>query len=235
VFRDGAGGVRTLTLAPQPVSFGPRRRVARMQDGVWLIGFDDFEPGAAQWLFGALSAVPEDAPVVVDLRQNLGGRISEVERALGCFLEPGSLIARMRLRNGVGRASAVRADCPRPVAGPVAVLIGRRSRSGAEMFAAAVQEWRRGTLVGGRTAGALLASLRYTLPDGGRLTLSEADFVTGAGRRVDHVGVTPDVAAQTAQADRRAGRDPELAAAVRLLTRQRASEPLSARAPETQP
>lgn len=82
------------------------------------------------------------------------------------------------------------------------------------MFAAAVQEAGRGAVIGDRTAGALLSSLQHPLPDGGRLTLSEADFVTAMGNRIERYGLQPDVVASVTQTDRRAGRDPGLQAAL---------------------
>lgn len=233
-FRDGSGRPVVLVLTPQLAEPRSRREVVRRADGVWMIRLDDFEPGAADWLSEELRAVPPGAPVVLDLRGNTGGRITEVERSLGCFLPPGELVASLRPRTGPQRTSVVRAGCAAPASGPLAVLIGRRSRSGAEMFAAAVQERRRGALVGGRTAGALLSSLRHPLPDGGLLSLSEADFVTAGGRRVERVGVAPDVTAGVSQADRRAGRDPALATAAALLRpRQSAAEQVSAPPLET--
>ena len=57
------------------------------------------------------------------------------------------------------------------------------------------------------------------LPDGGRLTLSRADFVTSGGVRLEKRGVTPDVEAAVTREDRREGRDPALEAAISLLSR----------------
>lgn len=234
-FRDGAGAARALIVAPRSGLQPQERRPLVQRNGVWVIAFDSFDEGTAEWLFGQVEAARPGAPLVVDLRDNVGGRIVEVERALGCFLPRRTVVARMQSRRGRQRVSEVIGGCPRPVSGPVAVLIGRRSRSGAEMFAAALQEQGRAVTVGSRTAGALLSSLRYDLPDGGRLTLSEADFVTAGGRRIERVGVVPDVEAVATQADRRAGRDPALDVAAAALTRQAADVGVRSPAPEGSP
>jgi len=233
VFRDVGGATRTLTIAPRTASPGPERYPVRRVGDAYVLAFDNFDPGAADWLYEQLRAVPDGAPLVVDLRGNGGGRVVEVERALGCFLPRGARVAEMRTRRGRPRVSTVLGACPAGVDGPVAVLVGRRSRSGAEMFAAALQEAGRATVVGGRTAGALLSSLQYPLPDGGRLTLSEADFVTARGNRIERFGLPPDLAVEVTQADRRAGRDPALDAAVALVARQAAARPLRSAGPET--
>ncbi len=233
VFVDPAGRRRTLSISPRTASPPDERRaLARAAGDVWLIGFDSFDPGTADWLFGQLRRLPAGASLVVDLRGNVGGRIVEVERTLGCFLPAGARIAEMRGRQGRRVTASVLSGCPRVATGPVAVLVGRRSRSGAEMFAAALQEAGRAQVVGARTAGALLSSLQHPLPDGGRLTLSEADFVTAGGNRIERYGLAPDVAADISQADRRAGRDPTLDAAAALLVREAESAAVRGRAAE---
>jgi phytoene dehydrogenase-like protein len=57
----------------------------------------------------------------------------------------------------------------------------------------------------------------YPLPDGGRLQLSREDYVAPKGRRIEGTGVEPDLTVTRTLADLRAGRDPELEAAVRVL------------------
>ena len=74
----------------------------------------------------------------------------------------------------------------------------------------------------------LLIAQETNLPDGGRLTLSRADFVTSGGVRLEKRGVTPDIAAPRTVAQRRAGDDPTLEAAIAALRaeeRARASTP----------
>ena len=63
----------------------------------------------------------------------------------------------------------------------------------------------------------MLISQETRLPDGGRLTLSRADFVTSGGVRLEKQGVTPDLSATMTREDRRAGRDPALEAAIAAL------------------
>ena len=79
-------------------------------------------------------------------------------------------------------------------------------------------------IVGAPTAGAVLISQETRLPDGGRLTLSRADFVTSGGVRLEKHGVTPDVAAPGTVPERRAGRDQALEAAVAALAAPRAEQ-----------
>jgi carboxyl-terminal processing protease len=97
------------------------------------------------------------------------------------------------------------------------VLVDAQSRSAAELTPAALQEARRAVIVGTPTAGAVLISQETRLADGGRLTLSRADFVTSGGVRLEKRGVIPDVVAGRSAEDGQGGRDPVLDAAVAAL------------------
>ena len=121
-------------------------------------------------------------------------------------------------------------DLEEPVGNDVAVLVDGNSRSAAELTPAALQEARRAVVVGAPTAGAVLISQETRLPDGGRLSLSRADFVTSGGIRLEKRGVTPDVAAPLTLEDRRAGRDPGLEAAVAALAGPRADRAMALQA-----
>ena len=90
-----------------------------------------------------------------------------------------------------------------------------------------VHTWLPDAHVQAPTAGSVLISQETRLPDGGRLSLSRADFVTSGGVRLEKRGVTPDVAAPVTLEDRLAGRDPGLDAALAALAEPR-SQPAMA-------
>lgn len=77
--------------------------------------------------------------------------------------------------------------------GPVFVLIDRHTASAAEPLAAFLKESGRATIVGQRSAGAMLSSDVRALPDGWLLRLPTADYRTADGDRIEGIGVAPDV------------------------------------------
>jgi carboxyl-terminal processing protease len=113
----------------------------------------------------------------------------------------------------------------------VALLVDQYSRSAAELTPAALQEAGRAVVVGEHTGGSVLISQDTRLPDGGRLTLSRADYITAGGVRLEKRGVTPDVIVARTLEDRRAGRDPMLDAALEALNRQELARAASAGTP----
>ena len=235
VFIDEDDARHPLDLIPVVMEPQPAFIADRSRPGLVVLTIDGFEPGLGRWMGAELAGLPSDTGVIIDLRGNPGGRLLEAEAVLSCFLPRNRTWATRTLRSGrqiVMRTGGGCGDLDDPVANPVAVLVDGDSRSAAELTPAALQEAGRALVVGVRTAGAVLVSQESRLPDGGRLTLSRADFVTSGGVRLEKRGVTPDREAPLTREDRRAGRDPTLDEAIRLLAGQAVSDTaLAASAP----
>ncbi|MBA3050666.1 MAG: peptidase S41 [Alphaproteobacteria bacterium] len=229
---DDEGVPRPLTLTPRMMDPTPAFVADRSRPGVLVLTVDGFEAGLGRWMGEQLAGLAPETDVVIDLRGNPGGRLMEADAVLSCFLPRDRLWAartgrsgrRVELRTGGGCG-----DLAGPVGNEVAVLVDANSRSAAELTPAALQEARRAVVVGAPTAGAVLISQETRLPDGGRLSLSRADFVTSGGVRLEKRGVTPDLAAPLTLEDRRAGRDPGLEAAVAALAGTQAEAAMAVR------
>jgi len=233
---DDEGVPRPLTLTPRMMDPTPAFVADRSRPGVLVLTVDGFEAGLGRWMGEQLAGLAPETDVVIDLRGNPGGRLMEADAVLSCFLPRDRLWAartgrsgrRVELRTGGGCG-----DLAGPVGNEVAVLVDANSRSAAELTPAALQEARRAVVVGAPTAGAVLISQETRLPDGGRLSLSRADFVTSGGVRLEKRGVTPDLAAPLTLEDRRAGRDPGLEAAVAALAGTQAEAAMAVRTAPT--
>lgn len=230
---DGDGAARPLTLTPRMMEPTPAFVADRSRPGVLVLTVDGFELGLGRWMGEQLDGLPAETDVVIDLRGNPGGRLVEADAVLSCFLPRDRLWAARTGRSGRRvelRTAGGCGDLDAPIGNDVAVLVDANSRSAAELTPAALQEARRAVVVGALTAGAVLISQETRLPDGGRLSLSRADFVTSGGIRLEKCGVTPDVAAPLTLEDRRAGRDPGLEAAVAALAGPRADRAMALQA-----
>jgi carboxyl-terminal processing protease len=187
---------------------------ADLPSGVRVLGFTHFDRESARWLAANLAGAPAKG-VILDLRRNGGGLIKEEQRIAGYFLPEGKVIGQHVMRKSRELTKAVGGDTH--YGGPLVVLIGPISASAAEITAEALRYHGRARLLGGETAGAVLASLNYPLPDGGRVQVAIADYLTPDGHHLEGVGVKPDIpVAQTLEAIR-AGRDLPLEAAERAL------------------
>jgi carboxyl-terminal processing protease len=141
--------------------------------------------------------------LIIDLRDNGGGHLTEATALSGLFIDNGPVV---QLRNSNGRIS--RLDDPDPVprvayTGPLAVLVNRYSASASEIFAAAIQDYARGVIVGQQTFGKGTVQNLYSLdqyvrrPDDeglGQLTLTIGKYYRVTGESTQHRGVDPDIA-----------------------------------------
>jgi carboxyl-terminal processing protease len=81
----------------------------------------------------------------------------------------------------------------KPFAGEVVVLIGPGSASASEIFAAAIEDNKRGKVIGSKSAGAVLASTFQALPEGFSLQIPMMEYVTMGLKRLEGTGVAPTV------------------------------------------
>jgi carboxyl-terminal processing protease len=140
--------------------------------------------------------------LIIDLRDNGGGHLTEATALSGLFIDNGPVV---QLRNSNGRIS--RLDDPDPVprvayTGPLAVLVNRYSASASEIFAAAIQDYARGVIIGQQTFGKGTVQNLYSLdqyvrrPDDeglGQLTLTIGKYYRVTGESTQHRGVDPDI------------------------------------------
>ncbi len=204
VFDEPSGARRTLAVTPRIMEPRPVFAADLSRPGVAVLRVDAFDPGLGDWMGEQLAALPPGTDVILDLRGNSGGRLLEADAVLSCFLPRDLPWATRTSRSGRAVVMRTAGGCGRleaPAGNDVAVLVDADSRSAAELTPAALQEAGRAIVVGEPTAGAVLISQDTRLPDGGRLSLSRADFVTAAGVRLEKRGVLPDIAAAKGDGD----------------------------------
>jgi carboxyl-terminal processing protease len=207
----------TFALTARPLSTKPRQDARELPDGFVYLRFDGFDGPDRRWLSERLRAHHNAPGVVLDLRQNAGGETFSLGISIGEFFEHavdcGTFISRSGSRSEKDSWQLGSARYP----GRVAVLVDGVTASAAEIFSAVLQDHGRATLIGRKTAGAVLASWFYVLPDGGELQLSREDYLAPKGRRLEGNGLEPDVKIMRTLDDLRADRDPDIDAALRAL------------------
>lgn len=128
--------------------------------------------------------------MIIDLRSNPGGLLTEVNRIADRIL-PKGIIVYIQDRNGV-RTDYYSDEDMYDI--PVVVLVNRRSASASEILAAAVQALDRGKVVGVTTYGkGVVQTLKTFEDDGAGMQLTTASYYDAKGRSINGVGVTPDV------------------------------------------
>jgi len=138
--------------------------------------------------------------IILDLRDNGGGSLSEALGLTGLFIETGPIV---QTRNARGRIEISRDDDPYVAyPGPLAVLVNRGSASASEIFAGAIQDYQRGIIIGEPTFGKgtvqnVVDLNRFSSnpnEDYGRLKTTIAQFFRVSGGSNQYRGVLPDIA-----------------------------------------
>ena len=128
--------------------------------------------------------------VVVDLRRNGGGSLSEANSLVGLFIRRGPTV---QVRDADGN-NIVQGDSDPELVydGPLAVLVNRLSASASEIFAGAIQDYQRGIVLGSQTFGK--GTVQELIPLGeGQMKITRAKFYRISGESTQHKGVTPDI------------------------------------------
>lgn len=150
-------------------------------------------------LLGELKKDKVDA-VLIDLRNNGGGSLNEAIELTGLFIDKGPVVQQ---RDARGRINVSRdEDAGTAWDGPLGVLVNRSSASASEIFAAAIQDYKRGIVIGERSFGKgtvqtlldLDQMARNEKPKLGELKLTIAQFFRINGGTTQLKGVTPDIA-----------------------------------------
>src|SRR5688572_2215537 len=192
-----------------------------------ILKIDAFTQSLALEFSKALEPALEGAEgVVLDLRANGGGDAEAMADVASLFLDEGINLGKFADRSGasfelqtyskrlwrVPRLSQIKL--------PLVVLTGESTSSAAEIMTAALQVKHRARVIGTGTCGCVLAiRTRHALPDGGLLDVSEFDYRTAGGIRLQGLGVTPDQLTPLTRSDLYARRDPALEAARSFLDR----------------
>jgi C-terminal processing protease CtpA/Prc len=160
--------------------------------------------------------------LILDLRGNGGGAEDTLKRLVANVLDKelkiGDLEGRKEMKPLVAKTRGEKA-----YKGKIVVLIDSESGSSAEIFARMIQLEKRGTVIGDRSAGAVMRSRIYERDAGVGsvvpfyVSITEANLIMTDGKSLEKVGVTPDEAMLPTGEDLAAQRDPVLSRAAELV------------------
>jgi carboxyl-terminal processing protease len=232
----------SVRVTPEAISFSTVRDVpqARMIDDttgyIYLPTF--LRPGVGQEIHDLIAELESDGAtsLVLDLRGNPGGQLSELGLVLGAFID-GEWAEAVRhnelvwkssynVVNGQGRGRLEtpegqligQFDLENPVQfkGPLAVIVNESNSSAGEVSALVLQNLKRATIIGEQTLGNVEAIQDFSLPDGSVMMIAVANMegIDGADFTT---GVTPDVAVSETLQELARGYDAPLSEALKAV------------------
>ncbi|MDJ0379560.1 S41 family peptidase [Streptomyces sp. G-G2] len=199
--RGGAGTAVTLEVERAGAALTATVRRARVNteavtvrqlaEGVVVIKVASFTRGSGERVREAVRAAPSGAGVLLDLRGNPGGLVTEAVTAASAFLD-GGLVATYDVR---GAQRALYADRGGDTARPLVALVDGGTMSAAELVTGALQDRGRAVTVGSHTFGKGSVQMPTELADGSVAELTVGTYRTPAGRSLDGRGIVPDLTA----------------------------------------
>jgi len=153
--------------------------------------YDNMADGLAEQI-EAVGGIDNINGVVLDLRNNPGGLLTQAIRVSDAFLEKGEIVStRGRDPNDGERFNAKAGDL---IDGkPIVVLINGGSASASEIVAGALQDHRRAIVVGTKSFGKGSVQTVMPLRGSGAMRLTTARYYTPSGRSIQNLGVSPDI------------------------------------------
>lgn len=211
--------------SPEPIDLEIVRREINinsveweMQDGIAIIAINQFGDTTIAEFNNAVNAILNEQPkgVILDLRFNGGGYLDGAVAISSVFLENAKLVTMKKrnpeddqLINTTGQAKLLNT--------PLVVLINKGSASASEIVAGAIQDHKRGAIVGEKSFGKGTVQEVRNLSDGASLRVTVAKWFTPNDQNINETGITPDVIVERTIEDFETDKDPQLDKALEIL------------------
>ena len=194
---------------------------SEMLDGdIAYLHLQRFYDGAGQDIRAELESLLDQNPkgLIFDMRGDPGGYLHTAVNITSEFIDDGVVLYE-EFSDGSRKDYPVLTSKGIALDIPLVVLVNEGTASAAEIFAGAIQDYGRGTIVGQTTFGKGVVQLPITLPDGeGLVSITIARWLTPNGITIHEIGIEPDVAVEYTQEQYDAGIDPQLDKAIEILT-----------------
>ncbi|MFJ9154220.1 S41 family peptidase [Streptomyces sp. NPDC102270] len=165
--------------------------VRELAGGITVIRIDSFTKGVGDEVRNAVRQAPAGGGIILDLRGNSGGLVTEAVTTASAFLD-GGLVATYDVD---GSQQALHAEPGGDTGRALVALVDGGTMSAAELLTGALQDRGRAVVVGSRTFGKGSVQMPSALPGGSVAELTVGHYRTPSGRGVDGRGITPDLEA----------------------------------------
>jgi carboxyl-terminal processing protease len=197
-----------------------RMRYVETDDDLMVLKFPEFAFTPSE-VDSMMKKARKHKALILDLRGNPGGSLVTLNEFLGNLFDHDVKICDRVTRDN-SKPQLAKSRKKNAFAGTLIVLVDSRSASASEVLARVVQIEKRGTILGDKSAGAVMEARHYPYKIGFdtivpyAASITEADLIMTDGKSLEHVGVLPDEMRVQSPADLAAGRDTVMVRAVVL-------------------
>ena len=194
IMREGEGKPLELSITRDVIPLISVRHYMLKPDIIY-VRISNFQSNTAKDLapvFEEMSEVADLKGLILDLRNNPGGLLTQAIEVTDLFLDSGLIVSTEGRNNSQNiTASAHQNNTPQEY--PMIVLVNGGSASAAEIVAGALQDNKRALVLGSKTFGKGSVQTILPLSDGSGLRLTTARYFTPSGKSIQASGITPDI------------------------------------------
>jgi C-terminal processing protease CtpA/Prc len=197
-----------------------RMRYVETDDDLMVLKFPQFAFTPDE-VDSAMKKARKHKTLIIDLRGNGGGAVVTLNQFVGNLFDHDVKIGD-RVTRDSSKPQLAKSKGKNAFAGRLIVLVDSKSASASEVLARVVQLEKRGTILGDKSAGAVMEARQYSYHIGVETiipyaaSITDADLIMTDGKSLEHVGVIPDEMLVESPADLAAGRDMAMARAFEL-------------------
>jgi carboxyl-terminal processing protease len=195
ILRESEGKILEFTITRDIIKVKSIRKAEILEDKIGYIRLSVFQERSAKDLEDALVELEKKGmdSLILDLRNDPGGLLNVAADVTGKFLPAGEMIVYTKGRDK-RQSMEFKAKDKKPRTGyPLVVLVDQGSASGSEIVAGAIQDHKRGIIVGTKTFGKGSVQTVIPLSDGSGLRLTTSKYYTPGGRSIHGEGIIPDI------------------------------------------
>lgn len=200
IAREGADGLKHFNVKREIIKINPVKS-EMVQGNVAYVRLTQFQKRASESVEEALKKLKAEADkkgglsgIIIDLRANPGGLLDQAVDMSSLFLKDGLVVSTESRDPQNKDIRYVKKQGWKDLTTPVAVLINGSSASASEIVAGALQDHQRALIMGSQSFGKGSVQTVAQLDGGTGVKLTIAQYMTPAGRRIQGVGITPDIA-----------------------------------------
>ncbi len=219
VHREGETGPLEFTIVRDTIKMPSLEyQMVDKTNGVGYIQYYEFTKGTAQELQKALGDLRTQGmtSLILDLRQNPGGLLTEAVDAVSLFAPKGKPVVHIVERGE--ETQAIMSKGLEDFDLPMVVLVDGGSASASEITAGAIKDLKLGVLMGTKTFGKGSVQTFWELPDGSGIKLTTAKYLTAGENAINGIGIEPDIVVENPEKIVPGGAgDPQLEAALKQI------------------
>jgi carboxyl-terminal processing protease len=194
IFREGKEKPFDVTLTREIIKIKAVK--SKAYDEIGYIRLTQFKNNSTQEVIDAIRNLRKNNTIngiILDLRNNPGGLLSEAIKVSSIFLPNGKTVVYTKDKNKTEQHYKTENTSYKILDMPLVVIVNEGSASASEIVAGALQDYKRAVILGYTTFGKASVQTIIPMPDNSAIKLTTALYYTPKGRSIQSIGIKPDV------------------------------------------